>query len=214
MEKIVYTNREIIITGFVILACLALSSFFPAIGTYQNMLALIAFLIAIPFLYIKLILKRSFSDFGLQIGDWKKGVIWAGISLIMSLLLAYVLINYSDFLKTQIFIRAFKKDFSGFLSYEIFFMGTLVVAFEFFFRGFVMESFLKKFRHWAMAIQFGIFLVFLLLTKTFDLGLAYFAITALFSGWIVFQSRSILYSIGFSWLFILIADAFVVRLIK
>lgn len=214
MVRTVYTNREMMMAGLVVAACFLLSYFFPVRGTYQNFASLVAFMVLIPAIYIKFILKKSFSEFGISIGDWKKGLLWAGISLAVSLLLAYVLINYSDFLKTQTFAKSFNGHFGKFIFYETFFVGTLVVVFELFFRAFVMGSSIDKTGRWSIAVQLAVFLIFLALTGSFDLGSAYFIMTALFSGLIFYESRSIIYSIAFSWMFFLIADAVAVRMIS
>lgn len=212
MAKIIYTNRELIIASFVAVACLALSAFFPAEGKYQNFLALAVFLVLIPVLYVKTILKRSLSEFGIQVGDWKKGIILAAASLALSLLFFYILLNYSGFLKTQNFIKGLRSDFGEFAFYEVFFVGSLTVVFELFFRGFVMHSLMPKFGKWAIALQGAVFLAYLLATGSLELGSAYFILASFFSGWIVFESRSLIYSFAFSWIFILIADAIVIRL--
>lgn len=214
MTKVVYTNREIMMAGLVVLACFALSYFFPVQGTYQNFASLLSFMVLIPAIYVKFILKKNLSDFGVQLGDWKKGVVLAGISLAFSLLLVYVLLNYTGFLETQSFAKSFKGHFGKFIFYETFFVGTLAVAFEFFFRGFVMGSVVSKMGRASILVQFAVFLVFLAITKALNLGSAYFMIIALFSGLIVYESRSLVYSLAFSWIFVLIADAIVVRLIS
>jgi hypothetical protein len=212
MPRVIYANREMIITAFVVSACLGLASFFPAQGVSQNLSALSAFLVVVPLLYLKLVLKQDLSGFGVQAGDWKKGMFGAAASLVVALLLVYVLLNYTGFLKTQAFVGNLKNDFGGFLSYEILSMGALLAVFEFFFRGFVMGSIIPKLGRWSMAAQFFIFLIFLALTGGFGLGMAYFVISAFFAGWIFYQSRSLIYSFVFSWIFFAVADAIVIRL--
>lgn len=214
MTKVVYANREIIMAGILVFACLAISYFFPAKGSYQSLASTLVFLALIPIIYVKLILKKNLSAFGVQVGDWRKGLVGIVISLVVAFLAAYILFSYSDFLEARNFIKVFKNHFGKFLLYEIFFVGTLAATFEFFFRGFVMESARQKMGSWSIFAQFAILLFFLALSGDFNFQTAYFMIVAPLSGAIAYYSRSLIYSTAFSLIFMLVADAVVIRLIS
>jgi hypothetical protein len=77
-----------------------------------------------------------------------------------------------------------------------------------------MFSLTPKMRGWSIVIQFLLFLLFFLCMGGFRWPMAYYIIGAAFSGIAAYQSRSLIYSISASWIFIVIADAWVIKMLK
>lgn len=214
MKRVIYTNRELVVTIFLVLACVLLNLFFDAQGAFQKILSLAGFFVLAPALYVKFILKKKWSDFGLQKGDWKKGVGGIIIALVVSLLILYILINYFGFLESHGAIGKLKGNFGAFLYYEAVLIFSILLAFGVFFQGLIL--FVSESRLWRLSvlIQFLLFLLFLWISGGFQWDATYYIISAFFSGVIVYQSRSLLYGIAYSWIFVVIADAIVIRLVQ
>lgn len=104
---------------------------------YHNIMAFILFFL-VGLLYVKLIMKKSIKDGGMGIGNWKLGLIFAGIATLIVPLLAlsttidngmtstYPLIDFSIYNWWQIVIY--------FISYLLYYIGW-----EFLFRGIALK---------------------------------------------------------------------------
>src|SRR3989339_1651052 len=95
-------NKEIVITSGVIVFCLLLSLFFPVQSSIQLLTRNIFFLIIVPILYYKLILKKKITNFGLTLGDKKAGIFWGVLMLLTTLLTFFLLYTYTDFRKNYL----------------------------------------------------------------------------------------------------------------
>jgi membrane protease YdiL (CAAX protease family) len=210
------SDKKFLITLSVALICLGLFSQFSTADTSDIVVLLkaftllIFFFVIIPLLYIRIILKKQLKKYGWQMGNWRLGVFWGVFSLLLSLALAYIVIYYLKL--PDKYTSYFADNFWVFILYEILVIGLYVFLYEFFFRGFLMFSLEKKFGRLSPLIQFLVFLAFYWLTNEFTWQNIFFFTAALFSGWITLHSRSILYSLVYSWLFILIADAAIIYL--
>lgn len=212
-QNILSNWKEELITSAVIVACLALFSFFPTQGPAQAITSSLVFLFLIPFLYIKLILKKNLKDYGWQLGNWKQGIIFAAISLVLSLLIFYILYHYSTFPKVYKLPLTATQNFGLFILYEFTLVAFFLALYEFFFRGFIMFSFSTKAGVASVAIQWLMFFIFLLISGSLIWQNALYMIVALFSGLIAFKSRSLLYSFVFGLFFLIIADALLIKLL-
>ncbi|MCX6763631.1 MAG: hypothetical protein NTZ97_02765 [Candidatus Moranbacteria bacterium] len=204
--------KEIAITSLVILICLALFFLFPVKGFAQTATVIFVFFLLIPVLYIKFNLRRDFQDYGWQMGNWKKGVLWGILSLIATLAAVYLLIFYTNFSKA--YTVPFSANFFYFALYEILLVGIYIFLYEMFFRGFIMFSFRKYLGILAPLLQFTVFALFLWATGNFNWINALYLITAFTSGWITYQSRSLLYAPIAAWLSIIIADAVIIHMYR
>lgn len=205
--------KEDLTTLAVIVVCLGLFFLFPSQGPAQAITASLIFLFLAPFLYIKLILKKHLRSYGWRIGDWKKGVLFAAVSLVLSLLIFYAFYHYTNFPKAYKLPLSATQNFLFFLLYEFLLVGFFLALYEFFFRGFFMFSFSGKIGLAAPFCQWFLFLAFLFLAGNFSWQNAPYIITALFSGLITYKSRSLWYSFAFSLSFLLIADAVIIKLL-
>lgn len=211
--NLIIKEREIIITLCVALFCLLSFSLFPVKDMAQNATAMVVFLFLIPFLYQKIILKKELADFGLQIGNWKKGLLFSAISLVAFLSLFLLLFYKTSFTNYYVLSAGIRSSFFLFIFYEFFQAIFMLFLFEFFFRGFLMLNFTKRFRLWSILLQFMAFLFLLFIFKNLGLHFLLIAFSALFSGFITYYSRSIWYSFATTFIFILLCDAFMIKFI-
>lgn len=207
-------DKKLLVTGGIIILCLFLSIAFPTNNIFQKIVVYATFLIAIPVLYVKIVLREDLKKYGLQKGDWKKGLLWGGLALAASLLTFYLILRYTKFGISYSLPPLITSQFSHFILYEIFLVGFYVFMYEFFFRGIVMFNLAPKTRGWSIVIQFLAFLLFFLCMGSFRWSMAYYIIGAAFSGVAAYQSRSLIYSISVSWIFIVIADTWVIKVLK
>lgn len=215
MTKIAILNnwKEELLTSAVIIVCLALFFLFPSQGAAQAVTASLIFLFLIPFLYLKLVLKKNLKDFGWQVGDWKQGVLFASLSLVIALLVFYALYHYTGLAKNYRLPAFATGNFWLFLVYEFVLVAFFLALYEFFFRGFVLFSFLPKTGWLSIIIQFAVFLLFLLIAGNLVWQNIFYVIIAALAGLITFRSRSLLYSFAFGLFFMIIADAVIIKLL-
>jgi len=180
---------------------------FPEKDYFQKLIVSVTFLLAVPALYIKIVLKEDLKNFGLRAENWKQGIIWIFLSLAGSLLILTLLYQYAGLAEKYYVPQNVIQNFRLFVFYEIVIAGFFLILYEFFFRGFIMFSFLKKWKAVAIILQFSAFLLFLIITKDFNWGFTNYIIASFFSGVVIYKSRSLLYSYLFSLLFIIISDA-------
>jgi len=170
--------------------------------------------LVIPLLYIKIILKESLKNYGLQRGDRRQGILWMGLSLFVSLLVFYILFHHTSLFQKYPLPRLVTEQFALFVSYEILLVGLFAFLYEFFFRGAAMLGFSGILGRWPIAFQVILFIAFFSITGELDRSVILFSIASPFAGITACQSRSLLYSFGFSLVFIIIADALAIGFTK
>ena len=207
-------SKEDLITGGVIIACLFLYAIFPTNNIFQQIISSLTFLLVIPFLYVKIILKKSIKNFGFKKGNWMTGIFWSVISLIISSSIAYIIFRYFGFLEKYPFPRYLTSHFLLFLAYEILLVGFFAFLYETFFRGFLMLSFSKKIGLWSIVLQTLVFLLFFYLSGNISWTMVPYIIFLFFSGIITYLSGSIIYSLATFVVFNIIFDSFFIYAIK
>jgi membrane protease YdiL (CAAX protease family) len=109
----------------------------------------------LPAIYLRFVAHESLRDYGLQIGDWKAGLLSLAVLYpIVALTLLYPG-SLTDGLQNQYPLdRAAGDSVGHFLSYEIVRGALFYTAWEFFFRGFMLFSLRKPLGDWvAICIQ-------------------------------------------------------------
>jgi len=207
-------NKEIIITSAVIVFCLLLSLFFPVQNSIQLLTRNIFFLIIVPILYYKLILKKNISNFGLTLGDKKAGIIWGFLMFFVILVIFFLLYSYTDFKKNYLLSSYIVHNFWIFLLYELILANIFVFIQEFFWRGFVLLYFSKKIGLLAILLQFFLYVLILIPTGNSFWQMAPTLVISLFSGIIVYKSRSIFYSWAIALFSLVILDSFIIYHLK
>jgi membrane protease YdiL (CAAX protease family) len=182
---------------------------------FQRVVVNVTFLLVIPALYITIVLKKKLSAFGVAKGNVRAGIFWGSLSLVVALLIFYLVVEYSGFSKSYLIPDLVRHKFSYFLLYQLLLVGFFSITYEFFFRGLVMLG-LEKYLgdRWSMIVQFLLFLLFLAFTGGIGWQMFYFILMAALSGLVVQKSRSVYYSMAATWIFILLADAWIIKFIK
>ncbi len=200
-------------TAGVVLACLVLYGIFPTGNVFQQIVSSIAFLLVIPLLYIKIILKEPLKKYGIGLGERRQGIIWMGLSLLASILIFYILLQYTSLPQKFQLPGLASEEFSFFVMYELLLVGLFALLYEFFFRG-LMTLGLKELGIWTIVIQSVVFASFFAIIGSFDWSIILFTIISPFAGIVAYRGKSLLYSFGTSLFFVIIADALAVGLIK
>ena len=205
------SQKETAITSTVIIICLALFYLFPTGGGMEKMTASLFFLLIIPMLYIKLILKKNLRDFGWQVNNWRKGVVFSGMSLAFCLLIFYVIFKYADLQNNYFLPRAAYQSFWYFIFYELFIVGVFLALYLFFFSGFVFFSFEKILGSFAPLLPFFLFVVFFWIVSAFSWKNYGYIILSFPLPFVVQRSRSLFFPLVAGLLFMLISDAVVIK---
>jgi hypothetical protein len=212
-----FKDSVLSVSSFVILACLFLSVSFPAEAGFQQITKNLFFMILIPILYIKLVLKTNLKNFGFTLSDKinrKAGIIWAILMLFTSLLVVYLMINYTDFKKSYALTDYIANNFWIFLIYELIVVNILLFIQSFFYQGFVLFTFFKKLDYWSVFVQFFLYLLFIFVLGNFSWQLAPFIILSFTGGWVAYKSHSFIYSYIMGLLFVIILDSYIIYTIK
>lgn len=206
--------KEMLLTSLVIIACLLLSVFYPVSGIGQQITAGIIFLIAIPALYVKLILHKSLGDFGVSLQNPRVGFFWAGLMLVASLATALLLFHFFGPGTANLLPRYAMLHFGYFLLYELLFVGSLFFLQEFFFKGFVLFTFRQKFSLWSVVFSVLAYLLLLAATSGLVWGSVPFMILSVTGGIVAYKSRSLLYSYIMGLTFLIFFDAYLIYILK
>ena len=212
--KSILIDRELLITVFVIFLCLFFGIAFPTENSAQLLTKSLFFLVIFPAIYIKLILKKNLSDFGLNLKNKQIGIIWGGGSFLFSLLIFYLLINYSGFGSGYKLPDQIISSFWWFIFYELVIVNFIIFISEFFFRGFLISFFRKKFEHWSIIIQAGIFLFILIAIEPFSWQILPLLLISITGGILTYKTKSFLYSYFVNFFAIIILDAYIIYLSK
>ncbi len=206
--------KEELLTLAVAVACLVLFSFFPAGNPFQKMTSGFFFLFIVPALYIKLVLKKSLGSCGWQIGNWKSGLSWAFLSALAGFLLLYLATQYAGFFSRYSLPPMAYGGFGLFLFYEIFIAGFFLALYIFFFSGFFLSGFRKKTGSLAILVSAAFFAAFFLAASSFNWQNSFFIFLVFSSLIIAYKSRSLVYPLVAGLLFLLIADAVIIKFAK
>lgn len=203
--------RETVTTLVFALVCFLCYILLPAQGNAQGITSLIVFFVIFPILFQKLVKKEHLFNIGLSLGDWRKGLLYSFISLVISFALLALLFKTSTFQEGYSVPAIFSESFFLFLVYEFLLMGIFFACFSFFFNGFIMFSFEGDLKKWAFLFQFVFFLLFLFFTGSLSWLFLLVIINVFFGGWIALKSRSLLYPLISGLLFSLLADLLVIK---
>jgi len=206
--------REDIITLGVIIVCLALFSLFPATDTLQNITRSLFFLVIIPGLYIKIILQKNFSEFGLSVQEPQRGFFWGGLMLVVSLIIGILLIHFSG-LKGSYSLPAYvMTNFWFFVLYELVFINIFFFIQEFFYKGFALFSFADKLGWWSIGVSFVIYFFMAMSSGSLGWQNTPFLILAATGGIVSYKTRSFIYAYLMGILFLILFDAYLIHILN
>lgn len=172
----------------------------------QSLIVMTAVFLVIPLLYCKIILREPLSRLGFQRGNPWAGIGGGILALGAALGGLFVLWNFTPLLKGYQLPIIVEEQFLFFVLYEIFFNGVFLLLFEVFFRGMVLLLWLYDLKLWGVFVQAALFTGIFYLSHSIDAQAIPLLIFAPFAGLIAYQSRSLWYSFGASWFFLLLVD--------
>lgn len=213
MKKSILNNTELLVTGAVTIVCLFLVGYFPKTSLFQEVVVGLAFLLVIPALYCKIVLKNNLADLGIQTGSMKNGIIWMAVSAAMLFLIFYIIFHYTGFKDKYSPPQKAITDFRYFVLYEVLIVGFITALYEFFFRGFILFSFKKAFGSWSIILQTAIFLILLAFSDNADYSFIPLLASSLFSGITAYKCQSLIYSFAISFFTIVIVDSVIIRML-
>jgi membrane protease YdiL (CAAX protease family) len=149
-------------------------------------------LFILPLLIIKFLLKGKLTSFGFRVGDYKIGLKYSLIFLVVMIPIVWFVSANGDFIDTYPQLNDVKYSWNIFLVFE---SGILLymIAWEFMWRGFMLFGLEEKFGYYAVLIQM---IPFLILHNGKPAAETFGAIVAgLALGILALKTRSVLYCI-------------------
>lgn len=209
-------NKEFLTTTVIVVVSILFLGYFkeseqvdPKI---QGLIVASTVFLVIPLLYCKIVLERPLSALGFQRGNPWAGIGGGVIALGAALGALFVLWNFTPLLEGYRLPVIVEEQFLFFVLYELFFNAFFLFLFEVFFRGMVLLLWLRELRIWGVFIQAALFGGILFLSDSIDAQSLPLLLFAPFAGLIAYQSRSLWYSLGFGWFFLLLVDTLVLIL--
>ncbi len=212
LEKL-SAHKELLVTSLVAVFCILLSAFFPTDNQFQLISKNIFFLVFLPMLYIKLILKGNLSDWGWNFENKKEGALLGALAFLASLIIFYLIIRFTTFSSHYTISPLVRNNFGIFILYELVFFNIFFFTQEFFFKGFLLFSF-RPFFVYSVLIQAGVYCATTFLSSSPSLQALPLIFLSLIGGYVTYKTRSFLYSYIFGLLFIIILDAYIIHLVK
>lgn len=207
-------NNELLVTSAFILLCLALFLFFPSQGAFQGLSKGLFFLVVIPALYIKFILKKTLSSFGLNTENMVSGIIWGFPMFLVLFFLFYSLIEFTGFRNGYVLPDYVIHNFWLFLVYELIFVNFLFFLYSCFFQGFILFYFYHKLSYWVIPLQTALFSLLLFLNGGINWQSSPFMIFSLAGGLITYKTKSFVYAYISGIIFSIILDSYLIYTLK
>lgn len=203
--------RRFVTTGLLVVFSLLFLFFFSESESFspalQRFIVSIVFLLIIPLLYSRMVMKESLRSLGFQ-----KGNFWVGSSLgVLSVLCAFgifwwVIFSFPSFRESYVLPSIIETNFFWFTFYELVVVSIIVMLYEVFFRGLIQFFWLKDVRMWAIVIQVLCFLIFSINDLSWQR--VPLLIFCPFAGLVAYFSKSLWYSFLASWIFLFLVDIF------
>jgi len=206
--------REFLINICVAIICLTLFIFFPSRGVSQDLSRTTFFLLILPALYIKLVLKKKLKDFGASLTINRENLLWSLGALLASFILMILLFKFTDFKKNYVLPDYILASFWVFLLAELVLYNYYFFQMEAFFKGFMLFTFSQKLGYLSILATALSACIFLYLCKLITLEGAPYIITVLTGSVVAYKTRSFIYSYFMGLLFIISVDAYLIYLFK
>ena len=175
-------------------------------STLQEIIASSIFLLVLPVIYCKMILKEPLSSIGLREARWLPAFFWGGVMIVVGGVLLLLLLPVEGFREAYRLPAFIQKSFKWFVVYEVLVVGGIALLYEVFFRGLVMKLWLGPFGPVAIVLQSALFIGFIGISSGFSWQYALLCYASLFSGAVAYFSRSIYASWLANWTFFFLVD--------
>lgn len=203
-------TKEFIITVIFTAISLLVYSFFPAKDNFQQVTAMLIFLVVLPFLFSRYFLQFNTLD-SFKLGDSRNGLIYSAASFFICLLIFFAasyVFDFFDKYKVPVFIT---QNFKNFLLYEFFLVLPFVVVYEYFFRGFILRFLRSVIGKWSILAQAAVFAVLIVSSGGSMIQYLPYLIFSFFAGFIYLKSGSLIYSALTQFILILVLNAIVIQ---
>ena len=211
MKKILPTQKEkTIMTTLFVFVSLSLLYSLPESQSLdlitQEVIASIIFLLVLPMIYCKMILKEPLSSLGIQEARWLPALFWGGVMVAAGGVFLYFLLPIEGFRLAYQLPPFMERSFVWFVAYEVIVVGGIALLYEVFFRGLVMKLWLGSLGPLAIVLQSILFVGFIGLSSGFSWQYAVLCYASLFSGAVAYFSRSIYASWLANWILFFLVD--------
>ncbi len=202
--------KEALLSLLLAVFCFFFVYFFPSEDYLQYLTKNFFFLLLIPFFYVKLVLKKDFQDFGLNLKNKKDGFLWGGLMFVFLAIVFFLLIRYLDFEKNYAPPFFVFSSYTYFLFYELLLMNSVFSLQQVFFSGFLISALRETLGPWSILVQATVFLFPVLILREYFLFLLPQALIFLLGGCLAYKTRSFFYSYIFGFLFLIVLDAYII----
>lgn len=209
-KKFFLANKEFLVSLVLAFFCLFLSFSFPTRGFFQLITKNLFFLLIIPALYIKFILKKELQEFGFNLKNKEDGITWGIFVLLFSLLVSFLSVKFTSFENNYLLPEEVTVNFIVFLIYELLFVNFLLFIQDFFYRGFILFTLKEKMSFWAIPIQSAVFALGLIFTGNISLSSSVTIMLSLGGGLIAYKSKSFVYAYLYAIMFSIIFDSYII----
>lgn len=172
----------------------------------QEIIVSSIFLLVLPVIYCKMILKEPLSSIGLREARWLPAFFWGGVMIAVGGVLLFLLLPVEGFREAYRLPAFIEKSFKWFVVYEVLVVGGIALLYEVFFRGLVMKLWLGPFGPVAIVLQSALFIGFIGISSGFSWQYAVLCYASLFSGVVAYFSRSIYASWLANWALFFLVD--------
>lgn len=201
-------DRKFITGNLVALACMGLVLIFPpAQGVWGSIVVMSAFLLVLPVLFIRFIVRERVAGYGFAWGKWKSVMFWTILPFILFNALFGCIFYYADVFPNFSVPVIVRTSFRWFLAY-VAIMGTYLFLYQAFFCGFILGLWRKVGMWQAVAVQTLLFTVFLTIRSWPGemTGILVIYITSgILSGTATYRTKSIFPAFLFSYLSAILA---------
>jgi membrane protease YdiL (CAAX protease family) len=175
-------------------------------AAYSSLTALILFGL-IPFLVIRFVFREKPSAYGVQIGDWRFGLLAAAVMAPVMIALVYPSAKDPHFLAEYPLFRGAGASAGAFLQHALLYL-AYYSGYEMLMRGFIQFGLRQQFGDWhAILIQTAISCLFHIGKPAGEIYAS--VLGGLLWGIVVFRSRSLLYVLLVHWLLGVSLDYFI-----
>lgn len=211
-------DKEFLATSGIAMICLVLSIIFPVGNGIEGLTRLLFFFLVIPVFFIKFILKKKVSEFGLNLKNRKVGIFWGVLMLVVSLAAIYILIEYTGFIGKYKISPLIVGSFTFFLVNMLIFANLTLFLQEFFFRGFALSFLKKRIGVLSILVQSCVyFIAALIIYGGFSSNLWQIAppmILSISGGITAYKSNSMVYSWASGLIFLILFSAYAISMVK
>lgn len=211
-SEFLFMWKEEVIGTAIFLLCFFLALYFPAYGNLQQFSSSLFFLLLLPVLYIKFVLKKDLQDFGFNMQNNKIGFLWALAMLAVSFLIIFILMRFFQFQNHYPIQAYIGNNFWAFLFYEFVLVNYMLFLQESFFKGFFLFTLTKKIGFASFFVQAFFYIIFLLAIQPLDWKVAPFIIISLTGGIVAYKSKSFIFSYLMSLIFLIALDSYIIYL--